>query len=94
MPIWPDHAAYMFDTESTEEPELKTCRRCGASMKPGQALQQTYTGGTPDFAGDTGSVTFSPGGPGRLIDCLKCEACGHSVSGSDPAVAQPKEQRT
>lgn len=41
----------------------------------------TFTG-MPDFIGDTGAnavCTMSPGGPGRLIDCLKCADCGWSV---------------
>lgn len=54
------------------------CRRCGGKMKPSQAIGQTWTG-LPDFPGGD-VVTLSPGGPGRLIDCLKCEKCGHSIS--------------
>lgn len=46
-------------------------------MKPGKAIEQTYTG-IPDFIGGD-VVTMSPGGPGRLIDCLKCVKCGWSV---------------
>ena len=53
------------------------CHRCGGSLKPGIALQQTATG-APDFQ-DGEVVTLSAGGPGRLIGCLKCEACGWSV---------------
>lgn len=53
-----------------------TCRRCGAQMGNGIAMQQTYTCGSPDFGE---CVTFSPGGPGRLIECRKCPACGWSV---------------
>lgn len=49
------------------------------NMQPGIALQSTLAG-IPDFAG--GEVcTVSPGGPGRLIDCLKCADCGYSTSG-------------
>ena len=47
-------------------------------MKPGKAIQQTYTG-TPDFPNGA-VVTLSAAGPGRLVDCDKCEKCGHSVS--------------
>ena len=46
-------------------------------MKPGIALEQTYTG-SPDFPGGK-VVTMSPGGPGRLVECMKCEKCGWSV---------------
>lgn len=53
------------------------CRRCGGRMKRGIALEQTYTG-SPDFPGGK-VVTMSPGGPGRLVECMKCEKCGWSV---------------
>lgn len=52
------------------------CKKCRKKMTPGIALQQTYTG-TPDFPGGE-VVTMSPGGPGRLINCLKCPGCGYS----------------
>lgn len=54
------------------------CKRCNGEMKPGKAIEQTYTG-IPDFIGGD-VVTMSPGGPGRLIDCLKCSKCGWSVT--------------
>lgn len=54
------------------------CKKCGALMRYGLAIEQTYTG-TPDFAGGE-IVTLSPGGPGKLIDCLKCPQCGWSVT--------------
>ena len=49
----------------------------GGLMKPGIALEQTCTG-NPDFPGGE-VVTMSPGGPGRLVECMKCEKCGWSV---------------
>lgn len=60
-------------------PEHATCKKCGGLMKPSTALDQTYTG-TPDFAGSDECVTMSPGGSGKLIDCMKCENCGWSVT--------------
>ena len=54
------------------------CKRCNGEMKPGKAIEQTYTG-IPDFIGGD-VVTMSPGGPGRLIDCMKCVECGWSVT--------------
>ena len=62
---------------------VKTCRKCGGTMRPSKALAQTFTAGTPDFPGDTHASTFSAGGPGELIDCMKCEACGWSVTKGD-----------
>ena len=54
------------------------CRRCSGAMLPSKAIAQTY-GGSPDFAGGP-VVTMSQEGPGRMIDCLKCERCGHSIT--------------
>lgn len=55
------------------------CRTCKIDMVPGKALQQTATAGMLDFPGDTKAVTFSVGGPGKLVDCVKCPQCGYSV---------------
>lgn len=54
------------------------CRKCNGDMKPSKAMQETYTGRS-DFIGGA-VVTMSPGGPGRLVDCLKCSICGWSIS--------------
>ena len=54
------------------------CKKCGGTMKPSKAIEQTYTG-SPDFVGGP-VVTMSAGGPGKLVDCLKCEKCGWSVT--------------
>jgi len=53
-----------------------TCRRCGGRMSPGVAMGQTVVG-EPDMGGDV--ATQSYGGPGRLIECRKCNRCGYSV---------------
>ena len=65
----------MRDTPKTD---TGACCRCGGAMKLGKALEQTWRG-SPEWEGDT-ICTMSPGGPGRLIECLKCEKCGHSIS--------------
>ena len=59
---------------------MPTCRKCGGTMRSSKALAQTLTAGTPDFPDDTHASTFSAGGPGELINCMKCEACGWSVT--------------
>lgn len=46
-------------------------------MLPGIAIQQTLTCGSRDLGE---CVTLSPGGPGRLTECLKCPRCGYSVT--------------
>jgi hypothetical protein len=57
---------------------IQQCKKCGADMQPGVAMGQTMTG-IPDFIG--GEVcTVSPGGPGKLIECSKCQECGWSVT--------------
>jgi predicted RNA-binding Zn-ribbon protein involved in translation (DUF1610 family) len=60
------------------------CKWAGAP-KEGLALMQTWTTGMPDFIGDPNPddnrcQTMSPGGPGRLVSCLKCPECGYSVT--------------
>lgn len=57
------------------------CAKCKIPMKPSKAIKQTYVGGTPDFPGKPETiVTMSAGGPGKLIDCLKCPECGKSIN--------------
>lgn len=63
------------------------CRRCGGEMKPSKAIAQTYTG-MPDFPGAE-VVTLSPGGQGKLVDCLKCCQCGHSVTPNVKVTGSP-----
>lgn len=57
----------------------RTCAKCGGEMEPSHALEQTFTPGSPDFPGSD-IVTMSAGGPGRMIPCRKCKACGWSVT--------------
>jgi len=64
---------------------VKSCKKCGAEMRPGKALAQTVTG-VHDFPEDRYYVTMSAGGPGALVDCMKCVACGWSVTA--PAVPE------
>ena len=58
---------------------MNTCPKCGGQMRPGVALESTVVG-SPDFVGDDAVVTYSPGGPGRMVKCMKCKACGWSVT--------------
>ena len=55
------------------------CKKCGGDMRDGKAIAQTVTG-MPDFPGDRHAVTLSAGGPGMLINCLKCSICGWSMT--------------
>ena len=55
------------------------CPRCRCNMRKGLAIEQTFTG-SPEWRGAE-VCTMSPGGPGRLTECLKCEQCGYSVTG-------------
>jgi hypothetical protein len=55
------------------------CDFCNCEMVDGIALAQTYVG-LPDFPNCSLVVTFSPGGPGYLVDCWKCPQCGRSVT--------------
>ena len=79
----PDAAAWVDEQRgaSREVPRLtRKCSRpkCDGDMLPGVAMAQTW-GGVPDFPG-VEVVTMSPGGPGRVVHCLKCTVCGHSVT--------------
>ncbi len=63
----------------SDHPVQPPCRKCGGAMRLGIAMWQTVTG-APDFPGDKHATTLSPGGPGVVVPCLKCSACGWSVS--------------
>lgn len=67
-------------SETGGKADSDKCRKCGGRMVEGTYLAQTFSG-VPDFPGDKHAVTVSPGGPGRLAPCSKCEACGWSVTG-------------
>ena len=54
------------------------CIKCGEVLVEGKAIENTYTG-VGDF-GDHDIMTVSAGGPGKLIDCLKCPSCGWSIT--------------
>lgn len=54
-----------------------TCPKCNTPMQPGKAIEQTWIP-TGERWGD--AEWMSAGGPGRLIDCLKCPVCGRSVT--------------
>ena len=66
------------------------CRKCGGAMLPGKAMGQTMTPGAPDDLGGEGQ-TMSVGGPGVMIDCLKCDACGWSVTSVAQTMAYARE---
>ena len=67
------------------------CPRCAGPMRPGIAMGQTYSG-NPDFPGGE-VVTVSPGGPGRIIACMKCAACGHSETPNRPSQPEQPQHR-
>lgn len=52
------------------------CRKCATPLQSGVYMAQTYSG-IPDFPGGE-VVTVSAGGPGYLLSCMKCPACGWS----------------
>lgn len=53
------------------------CPKCRVELKPGKAIEQTWTG-EPEWPGCE-VLTLSPGGTGKLTDCLKCPTCGYSA---------------
>lgn len=50
---------------------------CGGEMRPGVAFEDVATGSSE--WGD-GIATMSYGEKARLVPCLKCVKCGHSVT--------------
>ena len=59
------------------------CPKCKVPMLPGKAMQSTWVG-SPDFPGQDGTeheCTMNAGGPGKLINCIKCPECGYSIDG-------------
>lgn len=62
--------------ENSKEP---VCAKCGIQLVPGRAIENTAVGGAPDFDESDMVVTMHVGGPGKMIDCLKCPGCGYSV---------------
>lgn len=67
---------------------MSTCRKCGAEMSPGVALENILTG-SPDFSGGE-VVTFSTSGRANMVDCLKCVRCGHGVTQENAKNQTPK----
>ncbi len=66
------------------------CKHCNVEMLPGQALRNVATPGSPDLGGDI--VTMSEGTETKMVACLKCPQCGHSViPGTDDATAEARE---
>jgi hypothetical protein len=59
---------------------MTRCPKCYVTLKLGKAIAQTATAGVPDFPGDKHASTYSAGGPGKLVDCLKCPECGWSIT--------------
>lgn len=55
------------------------CKKCDSEMKEGKALIDNLDG-MPDFIGDDHVYTVSPDGTAELVDCLKCEKCGWSMT--------------
>lgn len=62
------------------ERSQKICKRCAGALVAGRAIAQTYVSGVEDFASDEYAITFSAGGPGELVACLKCAECGWSMT--------------
>jgi hypothetical protein len=65
-------------TNEGDRAAICLCRKCGGSMVDGKALIDVY-GGIPDFIGGD-VVTVSPTGNAKMVHCLKCETCGHSIA--------------
>ena len=92
-----DHHAVEWECEICERrgadvpvsADSRQCRKCGSTMDSGKAIAQTWVEGMPDFPGQKHGITLSLGGPGELVDVMKCTACGWSVS-AEQGLNRPK----
>lgn len=59
--------------------ENNNCKKCNGSMKESKVLLNSLVSFS-DFGNDVGQrgTTQSRNGNANLVDCLKCENCGHS----------------
>lgn len=88
-PIQPIHlrdAMSILDELQRKAEAAPACTRCGGAMKPGKAMGQTAVA-RRSSRGPNDVRTFYAGGSGRLIDCMKCERCGWSVTGAQAAAS-------
>lgn len=71
---------YTTSNRVTKRMHLRTsvCKRCNTEMQPGKAMEQTWRKGI-EYDEELGG-TMSPGGSGKLMDVMKCPACGYSVA--------------
>jgi len=59
--------------------DARMCKKCGGHMNPGKALINLASG-EPDFpGGEVATMSPDPRKP-KLVDCIKCADCGHSIS--------------
>ncbi len=70
----------MSDDSEWVSTEGITCRRCGAEMKDGLALEQVWAPGLPYWPGDKHGITMHLATTGRTVPCLKCPECGRSIA--------------
>lgn len=63
------------------------CRYCKIPMRPGKAMAETFVSrGEPVTTADANRLrgrTIHAGGPGKLIEVMKCPFCGYSVTAGD-----------
>jgi len=79
--LWKERIRKMEPWTNEEDLTLPpVCRKCSIEMKEGQAIEQTWTSGIPDFIGESRGITMSLGGSGKVINCWKCPKCGHSIT--------------
>ncbi len=72
-----------------------SCLKCRQEMQPGMALVSTWVGSWDFRPGDQfcSVATCSPGGPGRMVQVMKCPGCGHSLYFGDAALLFTRADR-
>ena len=76
------HILGLLKAAASPRPSAPACHRCGDVMTDSKAFTNAVVG-SPDFPGEDGTergCTMNYIGRAQLVDCLKCEGCGRSIT--------------
>ena len=60
--------------------DVNACKICGGELKPSKALMNPLCGVSEWSDGDIDGATLSFSSDAVIVDCQKCENCGHSFT--------------
>ena len=79
---WGDPGGRAFEALKISNVTVHFCRKCGGRCKEARALVNPIFG-SPEFSdGDMAGATLSAAADAVILDCFKCEDCGHSFTAS------------